>query len=266
MAVWYANIYNEEKYMSNMITCSCISCKRVISTSNIEKHYKSKSCTNNIGPFVKLTCCKYCSLSFESLSTSERANHSQWCNKNPKRTERSHNLQHARDKRTQESFKKQAMGVSKAHKDGRYVGSAEKAVVTKRKNGTVPTKENSPEWYNNVCESARKSQHQRVCKRTHEFTDKQGRVFKFDSTWEDALAIRLDELDITWDRPAPIQYNINGVTKNYFPDFYLPDYNTYIDPKNTYVITQQEEKIKAVSSLIHLIILNSLESCKTFTI
>jgi hypothetical protein len=39
----------------------------------------------------------------------------------------------------------------------------------------------------------------------------------------------------------------------YFPDFYLPDLELYVDPKNPLVIFQQQEKLQIVSTKIKLI-------------
>jgi hypothetical protein len=89
-------------------------------------------------------------------------------------------------------------------------------------------------------------------------------LFKFDSSWEDALAKRLDELDIEWDRPPPVLYQHQGKAKRYFPDFYLPRYNLHVDPKNAYCLRQQREKLEIVKTLITLAILPSLKDCKAF--
>lgn len=119
-----------------------------------------------------------------------------------------------------------------------------------------------------ISEAARKSNHQRVCKKSHVFIDKRMRTFTFDSSWEDALAIRLDELDILWDRPQPIIYQLPSETKyrKYYPDFYLPEYNLYLDPKNDYCVRVQAQKLDVVSKQINLIIIQSLDECKQFKI
>lgn len=144
---------------------------------------------------------------------------------------------------TKESIAKRIISIKNAHKSGKYAGSHEKGVKTRRSkfhDGVIKISEEARE---NCRIGASKSNHQRVSKRSHKFVDKLGREFIFDSSWEDATAIRLDELNINWIRPEPIPYFIDGRVRNYFPDFYLPDYNTYIDPKNPYVEQKQKEKI-----------------------
>jgi hypothetical protein len=161
---------------------------------------------------------------------------------------------------------KRSKSISIAHQNGCYVNASKKAIITRRSkypNGVIRM---SRQYRENARIAALKSKHQRVSKRSHQFVDKRGRTFTFDSSWEDITAIRLDELDIKWDRPAPIQYRLGEVVKNYFPDFYLIDYNLYLDPKNPYVEDQQKDKLRVVSKLINLQILRSAEECKNFQI
>jgi len=55
-----------------------------------------------------------------------------------------------------------------------------------------------------------------------------GRLVSLDSSWELIMANNLDNNDITWSRPSSFLLS-NG--RKYTPDFYLPDYNLYLDPK-----------------------------------
>lgn len=78
-----------------------------------------------------------------------------------------------------------------------------------------------------------------------------------DSSWELTIAKFLDENNIDWNRPKqPILYYINNKPKKYFPDFYLPTYNLYLDPKNPYRMQIDNEKIIQVSKTINLIVGN----------
>ena len=61
------------------------------------------------------------------------------------------------------------------------------------------------------------------------YIKKDGSKVKMDSTWEVAMAARLDELDINWKRdPAmKLAYVMKaGRKRNYIPDFLLPDLST----------------------------------------
>ena len=54
-----------------------------------------------------------------------------------------------------------------------------------------------------------------------------------DSSWERELAIKFDNLKIKWIKnPTYFKYeNLNGEIRKYYPDFYLPDYDCYIEVK-----------------------------------
>jgi len=66
------------------------------------------------------------------------------------------------------------------------------------------------------------------------YTKADGTIVDMDSTWEVAMAIRLDELGITWKRDPSmkLEYRTRGGRKrNYIPDFYLPDHDMYVEVK-----------------------------------
>lgn len=59
-----------------------------------------------------------------------------------------------------------------------------------------------------------------------------------ESSFEILVAKSLDENNIRWSRPKRFQYvDLNDKKHTYTPDFYLPDYDVYLDPKNDYLIT-----------------------------
>lgn len=64
------------------------------------------------------------------------------------------------------------------------------------------------------------------------------------------------------ERPKSIKYNYNGKTKNYFPDFYLPEYNLIVEIKNSWLIKKDsliiEEKRKSTleNGFKYIIIIN----------
>ena len=59
---------------------------------------------------------------------------------------------------------------------------------------------------------------------------------KLDSSYELTLVQDLDKNNIKWERPKPLMWEKDGNTHRYYPDFFLPDYNIYIDTKNDYLI------------------------------
>lgn len=240
----------------------CKLCGEVILNANLSKHQ------NACDGIVRHTpgTCKHCGIDFSTI-TSDPGNHTRWCEKRPDRDEAVLFLNQVRSKITDVSRRKAAQKVSQHWKNGStYKGSIERGVRTRIKNNSVLTKESNPQWYENVCKANANADHQRVCKRTHTFICKRGREFLFDSTWEDALALRLDELDIIWDRPDPVMYTLDGKVRRYYADFYIPDLNLFLDPKNMHVVKEQIKKLKCISDIVNLIILTSKNDCENFTI
>jgi len=84
------------------------------------------------------------------------------------------------------------------------------------------------------------------------YNDSFGKQVCLQSTYELRCAEILDTLGIKWIRPKYIKYNIN---KKYFPDFYLVDYDIYLDPKNNFLAIQDEEKITCVCEQNNVIVL-----------
>ena len=55
---------------------------------------------------------------------------------------------------------------------------------------------------------------------------------KFDGSWEMKLAIWFDEHNVKWVRNTEsFQYEFEGKTRRYFPDFYLPDIDCFVEVK-----------------------------------
>jgi len=74
-----------------------------------------------------------------------------------------------------------------------------------------------------------------------------------ESSWELKLAEWLDGNKIKWVRPGSIKWVLDGKTKLYYPDFYLPDFNLYLDPKNPYCMDKDRVKMEIVSKEINII-------------
>lgn len=91
--------------------------------------------------------------------------------------------------------------------------------------------------------------------------------YKLGSSYEVTVAKSLDANNIKWEQCKRFTYiDSNGVDRTYTPDFYLPDYNIYLEPKNDYLINninpgtgiKDTEKIKLASEQnnIKVLILN----------
>jgi len=78
----------------------------------------------------------------------------------------------------------------------------------------------------------------------------------FDSSWEVDIAKFLDDKNILWERSRKKHIlwwsDKNGNRRRYYPDFYLPNYNLYLDPKNTYKIKQDKDKIDYIKQYHNL--------------
>lgn len=70
-----------------------------------------------------------------------------------------------------------------------------------------------------------------------------------DSSWEVNIAKWLDVNNIKWIRDRKINFiwtDIYGIKRRYYPDFYLPEHNLYLDPKNKYKLEKDRDKISRV--------------------
>jgi hypothetical protein len=66
---------------------------------------------------------------------------------------------------------------------------------------------------------------------------------KLDSTYEVKFAEDLDNNNIKWSRPKPLNWvDANGKEHLYYPDFYIEEFNIYVDTKNDYLINHINPK------------------------
>lgn len=74
-----------------------------------------------------------------------------------------------------------------------------------------------------------------------------GRVW-LESSWERQCAEILDKHAIPWERPKQrfAWIDPKGASHHYYPDFYLPRHDVYLDPKNPWQLKKDEFKLAAV--------------------
>ena len=72
--------------------------------------------------------------------------------------------------------------------------------------------------------------------------DSFGNEVVLQSSFELKCSEILNELKILWIRPKAIKYD----GRNYFADFYLPELDIWLDPKNNFKAKQDKEKIEKV--------------------
>lgn len=99
-----------------------------------------------------------------------------------------------------------------------------------------------------MSESARKRTSPRVSKKRIEYKCLNGSIVIMDSSAEVKVAKILDEHHINWIRPTFLPW-LDDFNKehHYFPDFYLTDFDLYLDPKNDYCFKVQSYKIKKLN-------------------
>lgn len=72
---------------------------------------------------------------------------------------------------------------------------------------------------------------------------------KVQGTWERDFALKLNELNIKWIKPSTnnsvFRYTLDGKERSYAPDFFLPEYNVYLELKG-YWWGNDREKMNAV--------------------
>ena len=69
-----------------------------------------------------------------------------------------------------------------------------------------------------------------------------------ESSYELILAKELDKNNIKWIRPKRFKWiDKSGKQRHYTPDFYLPNFNIYLDPKNDYLIKIDSVKVELCS-------------------
>jgi hypothetical protein len=76
----------------------------------------------------------------------------------------------------------------------------------------------------------------------HKVLDSFGNQVTLQSSYELECSEILNKLNIKWIRPKSLIYD----NRRYFPDFYLPEHDLYLDPKNDYLAKQDAKKIACV--------------------
>lgn len=206
--------------------------------------------------------CKHCNLLFYLSKTTEKANHSRWCTSNPKNIfYREQVANHAKIMsvsnigriRTEETKDR----ISKSRR-GKYVGDK----------NPFYGKTHTEDSRNKISNAGLSSKHRRLVRSIRKYVRKDGTEILLDSSWEEILAQRLDELDIKWIRPVdPIDWvDKTNKKRHYFPDFYLEEYNIYLDPKNTAAMSAQREKVEwLLLNRKDVYFLKTLKECKDYT-
>lgn len=205
--------------------------------------------------------CKHCKKEF-NISQAPKgwmANHIRWCDRNPK--VEGYRSKAASVAVTAMNESKKKTGITNQFSKAKKLGLEIPTGPNKGKPGTFTGKKHSDCTKKLISEKALRSNHRRLKKNVIEYNG-----VLLDSSWELELAKQLDANNVKWIRPEPIKWiDEKNIEHNYFPDFFLPEHNLFLDPKNPYAVKVQKNKIKKLLTLIpNLVILTTLEQCQTY--
>ena len=218
---------------------------------------------------MNIWICKHCEKEFQFVGetkyeiASQKANHSRWCEKNPKHQSY---VDAVKGRGGPDRVELMRIARQKTGRHNQYFAGSDYVMSeeTRKKIGDASRgKKHTAETRKKMSEGARKSTHRRLMRHTQEYIKKDGEVVLMDSSWEIALAKRLDELKIEWTRAEPLPWiDSTGKQRNYFSDFYLPEHDIFLDPKNNAAYANQIEKIEYVlKHYPNVFILRTLEEC-----
>jgi len=185
----------------------CPSCEKEVTINNYEKHYLS--CQNKKPPKVR-------GIDFDP----------NWGYKDGSRVVWNKGL----NKATSEAVAEQSLKQKLSYSEGKRKPSGA-ATFSKEKLSRL-AKERGFGGYR---EGSGRSKKFKVC-------DSYGREVTLQSSYELQCSVVLDELELKWTRPSYLPYG----EKKYFPDFFLVDYQVYLDPKNNFLKAKDQEKIQKV--------------------
>ena len=205
-----------------------------------------------------MSICKHCG---DECESKQMANHSRWCDKNPKRKDYVDALKGRNNVELMNEARKKS-GIHNQFEKARIEGRDIPKHPMKGKEGSWKGRKHTEETKQLIREKALASNHRRLRKGTVMY-----KGVLLDSSWELELAKQLDEIGINWIRPDPLVWiDEDGVNHNYFPDFYLPEYNLYLDPKNPQAVRVQKKKLnQLLTQYENIVIIESIEDCRTYS-
>ena len=231
--------------------CSCVICNIEISVNNLEKHYNSKACLrkkNTRKQFeIGLLICPFCNR--ECKNHNSMVQHAIRCKNNPNKIE------------SKPSFgmkgKKGANQFTKAKRLGLPT-----PIVSEETRNKISNSNTGMEW-----SLERRMKHSKSMKlaainnpQSYSGTYNRGKVksyeycgFKVIGKWELAFLTYCLDNSIKIIQPTvPFPYEWNESIHSYYPDFYLPDFDVYVEVKG--MLTEKDScKIQQFPHKIKLI-------------
>lgn len=212
----------------------CCMCGSEVSLSNITKHKGSLRCQaggkQTANPSLE---CKHCLKTFSS--SSGRALHEIQCDENPERVYRKTNYSWNRGL-TAETDERVRKGADKLKISAQRPGHGQcKNPEKEAERRAKISQKMRDKGFGGYRENAGRSKKFRV-------VDSYGNPTTLQSSYELRCSELLNELGIHWIRPKALKYD----GRNYFADFYLPEFDIWLDPKNSFKAGKDAEKIKKV--------------------
>lgn len=193
------------------LTTSCLDCKKEISSNNFSKHQDSKSCTPAI--IKKCNECIFCNITFEKLHK-----HEPYCTLNPNRISRSGTNQYTKAKETGVPYIIKDETRQKLSDTGTGRKHTEESLAKIRKCMQRAVKENPDSYAGGYNRGRVKSL---IC----------SNGFNVLGGWEQTFVEFCLSNNIQIQQPnTGFSYEWNG-SRTYFPDFYLPESNMWIEVK-----------------------------------
>lgn len=180
--------------------------------------------------------CQYCQK--ECKNENSLRNHERLCKQNPNRQE------HPRGTLGKKAWNK---GLT-SEMDERVYKNAEAQRKQRKENGSnwigrKHSEETKEKLSIRACERLSKNS-----KYSKNIEYKPGVILE--SSYEVETAKILDELNIEWIKVRTgYKWDDNGKIRRYVPDFFLPKYNIFLDPKNDYLIKKDKIKIDSAMQL-----------------
>lgn len=257
----YANKFKIKK--------KCPSCQRLITKSNFKKHVVV--CTGSVterkiqirlkdewkidGNLYKCPHCKkefskkgICSHIWRVHTSVGQAFKTRYGEPKTELSRKKRNWNKGLTKEDHSSIQKCSTTLRKGYKTGRLKPS-------------FKGKQHSPQARKKISIAAkgRKGRNHPISK-TFYYKHKDGSIVVLESSYEVKVAKSLDLHNIHWIRPDSVIWtDSKGEDHRYFPDFYLVEFDIYLDPKNDYLIKKDTEKIRRVQEQnnIRVVVLDS---------
>lgn len=201
-----------------------------------ENIYKCNNCNQNIRTKYAIKfCSKSCSATFNNKARTSRSSESRL--RTSASMKNKPGIKGSRNKYSKVTFKKCIVCNNSFYHRGHHLGrktcSRKCHIISATSNRNYQNGSRKPTWF---------------------YSSYQSKMVLLESSWEVRVATELDSLNLVWSRPEPISW-IDNSNKNrlYYPDFYLPEYDIFLDPKNPYCMKLDTEKLGKVTKTINLI-------------